>query len=140
YRRLSAGDDPDAGDGVAAIMRYTLRLLTTQQFARAASVLLACEAIRRGRIREVGVSRRELGSTPFSIGLWVGGDAVPNRVSDAAAALGGAPDQPTPKQLVQCPACHEALTWEHDEQANAIHVRCKNDACLLFDPEAPLPV
>ena len=140
YRRLSAGDDPDAGDGVAAIMRYTLRLLTTQQFARAVSVLLACEAIRRERIREADVSRRELGRTPFSIGLWVGGDAVPNRVSDAAAALGGAPDQPTPKQLVQCPACREPLTWEHDEQAASIHVHCENEDCLLFDPETPLPV
>lgn len=140
YRRLSAGNDPDAGDGVAAIMRYTLRLLTTQQFARAASVMLACEAIRRGRIREAGVSSRELGDTPFSTGLWVGGDAVPNRINDAAAALGGAPDQPTPKQLVQCPACREALTWTHDEQAGAIHVRCDNDTCLLFDAHAPLPV
>ena len=140
YRRLSAGDDPDQGDGVAAIMRYTLRLLTTQQFTRAASVLLSCEAIRRGRIREAGISRRELGHTPFSIGLWVGGDAVPNRVSAAAAALGGAPDQPTPKQLVQCPACRELLTWQYDEQADAIHVRCENEECLLFDPEVPLPV
>ena len=140
YRRLSAGDDPDQGDGVAAIMRYTLRLLTTQQFARAASVLLACEAIRRGHIPEAGVSRRELGHTPFSIGLWVGGEAVPNRVSDAAAALGGAPDQPTPKQLLQCPACREPLAWQHDDRADAIQVRCENDECLLFDPEAPLPV
>lgn len=140
YRRLSAGDDPDAGDGVAAIMRYTLRLLTTQQFARAASVMLACEAIRRGRIREAGVSRRELGRTPFSIGLWVGADAVPNTVTDAAAALRGSPDQPTPKQLVQCPACRQPLTWQHDEQAHAIHVHCDNEHCLLFDPETPLPV
>ncbi len=140
YRRLSAGDNPDSGDGVAAIMRYTLRLLTTQQFARAASVMLACEAIRRGRIREANVSRRELGNTPFSIGLWVGGDAVPNKVSDAAAALGGAPDQPTPKQLVQCPACRQTLTWTHDERADAIHVECENEECLLFDPGTPLPV
>ena len=140
YRRLSAGGDPDQGNGVAAIMRYTLRLLTTQQFVRAASVLLACEAIRRGRIREAGISRRELGHTPFSIGLWVGSDAVPNTVTAAAAALGGAPDQPTPKQLVQCPSCREQLTWEHDEQAGAIHVRCENEECLLFDPEDPLPV
>ena len=140
YRRLSAGDDPDAGDGVAAIMRYTLRLLTTQQFTRAASVLLACEAIRRGRIREAGVSRRELGRTPFSIGLWVGGEAVPNTVTVAAAALGGAPDQPTPKQLLKCPACQETLDWLHDAQQDAIHVRCENEECLLFDPEAPLPV
>ena len=140
YRRLSAGHNPDEGDGVAAIMRYTLRLLTTQQFVRAASVLLACEAIRRGNIWEAGISSRELGHTPFSIGLWVGSEAVPNRVSDAAAALRGAPDQPTPKQLVQCPACREQLTWQHDEQADAIHVRCENEECLLFDPEAPLPV
>ena len=140
FRRLSAGEDPDQGDGVAAIMRYTLRLLTTQQFVRAAAVLLACEAIRRGRIPEAGVSSSELGSAPFSIGLWVGGEAVPNRVIDAAAALGGAPDQPTPKQLVHCPACREQLTWEHDELAGAIHVRCANEECLLFDPEAPLPI
>lgn len=140
YRRLSAGDDPSLGDGVAAIMRYTLRLLTTQQFARAASVMLACEAIRRGRVLEADTSSRQLGSTPFSIGLWVGGDAVPNRVADAAAALGGAPDQPTPKQLVRCPACRELLTWEHDERASAIHVQCENDKCLLFDPDVPLPV
>lgn len=140
FRRLSAENSPDEGDGVAAIMRYTLRLLTTQQFTRAASVLLACEVIRRGRIHEADVSLGELGQTPFSIGLWVGGEAVPNRVSDAAAALGGAPDQPTPKQLVQCPACREPLTWQHDEPADAIHVRCENEECLLFDPDAPLPV
>ncbi len=140
YRRLSAGGDPDVGDGVAAIMRYTLRLLTTQQFARAASVLLACEAIRRGYIREAGASCHELGNTPFSIGLWVGGDAVPNRVGVAADALGGTPDQPTPKQLTHCPACRVSLTWEHDEQADAIHVYCKNKDCLLFSPDISLPV
>ena len=140
YRRLSAGRDPDEGDGVAAIMRYTLRLLTTQQFVRAAAVLLSCEAIRRGRIPEARVSCCELGKTPFSIGLWVGGEAVPNRVSDAAAALSGAPDQPTPKQLVQCPACREQLSWQHNEQADAVHVRCENEECLLFHPKDPLPV
>ena len=140
YRRLSAGHDPDEGDGVAAIMRYTLRLLTTQQFMRAASALLACEAIRRGRIPEAGVSHRELGHTPFSIGLWVGGEAVPNKVRDAAAALGGPSDQPTPNQLVQCPACQRRLVWQHVEQAGAIHVRCENEKCVLFDPESPLPV
>ncbi len=140
HRRLSAGNDPDAGDGVAAIMRYTLRLLTTQQFTRATSVLLACEAIRRGRISEARISPGELGSTPFSIGLWVGGDAVPNKVSDGAAALRGAPDQPTPKQLIHCPSCRESLTWKHDHQADAIHVQCDNEDCLLFHRDVPLPV
>lgn len=140
YRRLSAGDTPDVGAGVAAIMRYTLRLLTTQQFTRAASVMLACEAIRRGRISDAGVARHELGRSPFSIGLWVGGEAVPNSVQDAAAALSGAPDQPTPKQLVHCPACRRQLVWQHNERAKMITVRCENEDCLLFDPKAPLPV
>ena len=140
FRRLSAADDPVRGEGVAAIMRYTLRLLTTQQFVRAAAVLLACETIRRGRIPEAGISHSELGPAPFSVGLWVGSEAVPNKVVDAAAALGGAPDLPTPKQLVQCPACRRQLTWEHAEQAGAIHVRCENMECLLFVPEVPLPV
>ena len=140
YRRLSAGEDPDAGDGVAAIMRYTMRLLTTQQFVRASAVLLACEAIRRGRVPEAGTTHGELGHTPFSIGLWVGGEAVPNRVIEAAAALGGAPDQPTPRQLVQCPACRMRLAWKHHEPEDAIHVRCENEKCLMFDLEAPLPI
>ena len=140
HRRLSAEDDPDEGDGVAAIMRYTLRLLTTQQFSRAASVILACETIRRGRVREARLSRRELGDTPFSIGLWVGSDAVPNKVTVAAAALAGAPDQPTPNQLVECPAYRRRLDWFHNEQAAAIQVRCDNADCLLFHPDVPLPV
>jgi hypothetical protein len=137
YRRLVCDDDHKAG--VVAIMRYTLRLLTTQQFSRAAAVMLACEAIRRGRVSEAG-RVRELGKTPFSIGLWVGGEAVPNRVRDAASSLGGAPDQPTPQQLVNCPACGESLYWFFNEQARAINVRCQNEICILYHPNAPLPV
>lgn len=140
YRRFSAGEEPHEEDGVAAIMRYTLRLLTTQQFSRATAVMLACEAIRRGRIPEADFSGHELGNSPFSIGLWVGGKAVPNRVSDAATALSSSSDQATPRQLVNCPACRERLNWFHNEQARAIHVRCENEDCLLFHPEEPLPV
>ncbi len=140
YRRLSARENPDAGAGVAAIMRYTLRLLTTQQFTRASAVMLACEAIRRGRVPEAATSERDLGRVPFSIGLWVGGGAVPNRVRDAVAALNGAPDQPTPSQLVNCPCCREPLDCGPSVRADAIHVRCRIRECLLYDPEAPLPV
>ena len=66
--------------GTCILMRYTLRLLTTQQFQRAASLICACEIIRR---REVG----RLGSERFSIGLWVGGEVSPNREQDAVKSL-----------------------------------------------------
>ena len=56
-RRLRATEE-DSGAGVAALMRYTLRLLTVQQFQRAAAMILACEFLRRqSRERPVGYPR-----------------------------------------------------------------------------------
>ena len=55
----------DANDsGTTVLMRYTLRLLTTQQFLRAASLICALEKIRR---QDEG----KFGKTPFSIGAWL---------------------------------------------------------------------
>ncbi len=54
-RRLQgvvAGRDGRAG--VAVLMRYTLRLLTLQQFQRAATLLCACEIIRREAPQQLG--------------------------------------------------------------------------------------
>src|SRR5215212_6695770 len=65
YRRLSPRSAQSDGGGVTALMRYTLRLLTSQQFQRAALLICACEALRRK-------NRHILGETPISIGLWVG--------------------------------------------------------------------
>ena len=66
--------------GTCVLMRYTLRLLTTQQFKRAASLICACEFIRRKE--EI-----RLGSERFSVGLWVGGEVTPNSEKDAVKAL-----------------------------------------------------
>jgi hypothetical protein len=68
YERLISDDH----SGVKIIMRYTLRLLTAQQFERAACLIVALEDIRL-LIPEM------LGQKEFSIGLWVGGDVTFNK-------------------------------------------------------------
>lgn len=70
-RRKKFGEN---GGGTAAIMRYTLRLLTMQQFQRATLVIMALELIRRWGICE------HLGEETISIGLWVGNDSLPNKL------------------------------------------------------------
>lgn len=89
--------------GVAVLMRYTLRLLTLQQFQRAAALICACEVIRRE-------DPLRWGAEPFRIGLWVGQRSTPNWVEDADEAIkqlkkGGTASGGTPYQLKHCPWC-----------------------------------
>lgn len=102
-----------AGDhGVGVLMRYTLRLLTLQQFQRAAALICACESIRKS---ETAV----WGTTPFRLGLWVGSKSTPNTLAQAAEALrqangGGRPTMSgTPHQLVSCPWCGTGIKEHH---------------------------
>lgn len=81
YRRLR--DPSDSGTHV--IMRYTLRLLTAQQFQRASGLACALEHIRRRENSRAG--KDVLGSDQFSIGLWVGGANTPNRNEEARSAF-----------------------------------------------------
>ena len=73
-RRMREVKEGRSGVGVTAIMRYTLRLLTLQQFQRAATLICACELIRRENINI-------LGTEEISIGLWVG-ELTKNRLED----------------------------------------------------------
>jgi hypothetical protein len=128
YRRLS--DDPSDHSGVCALMRYTLRLLTTQQFARSAAMIVALEAIRSGR--ESAPDGLPLqGDEPFSIGLWVGGDATPNKRADAFASLRGSSEVASPKQLARCPACGEKLTWSMASATSPVDAECTNSTCKM---------
>lgn len=107
-RRLQpdlGGFDRD-GAGVAVIMRYTLRLLTLQQFQRATALIAACEVLRRE-------DQSAWGLEPFRIGLWVGARSTPNYTEDSAAAItqahggwrGSQGGSGTPVQLKNCPWC-----------------------------------
>lgn len=138
WRRLREKKEPDNGAGVAAVMRYTLRLLTTQQFIRASSMILACEVIRRGRVPGIKTNSR-LGKKPFSIGLWVGGGATPNTYEDAKKSIASPySDSASPKQLTACPACGHLLDWS--DRQKTIHVSCTNEECILYDNSQSLPV
>lgn len=97
-RRLRNSEDT----GTGVLMRYTLRLLTTQQFQRAARLICAMERI---RLKHQG----DLGESPFSIGMWVGGTSTPNTRSDALSTLRALQkgDRNTPNRFVldRCPWC-----------------------------------
>ncbi|PRX29979.1 helicase-like protein [Meinhardsimonia xiamenensis] len=129
YRRLS--DNADDHSGVCALMRYTLRLLTTQQFARSAAMILALEAIRSGRVAAPeGLPLR--GEEPFSIGLWVGGDATPNKRTAAFASIvQRSQEVASPKQLARCPACDSKLNWAMPNPTSPVEVSCENSDCVI---------
>jgi hypothetical protein len=99
--------------GVAVIMRYTLRLLTLQQFQRAAALICACEVIRRA---DTGT----WGAEPFRIGLWVGQRTTPNSIEDAHEAIlrahgaGAGRGTGSPLQLTNCPWCGSEIKSGQD--------------------------
>jgi hypothetical protein len=89
----------DGGYGVGVLMRYTLRLLTLQQFQRAAALMCACEVVR-------AEDPATWGEEPFRLGLWVGSAATPNTTERAAdSQRGGGVGQGTVAQLQACPWC-----------------------------------
>jgi len=123
--------DPKDG-GVSVLMRYTLRLLTVQQFERAAALICALELERRSRLPD---------AAPISLGLWVGQGATPNLVSDAQKALrrlrrGEEGDEGNPMQLLRCPWCGVPLTPDEylvDKAASKMTVRCADANCDFAD-------
>ena len=128
-RRLRGAEAGDGGGGLTVIMRYTLRLLTLQQFERAAMLMCACESIRRGR--------DDLGKEEISICLWVGAASTPNDLSDTRTSLkalsrGEAVTEKDPVQLRSCPWCAVPLSYKNYYVADSnprLVITCRNSAC-----------
>lgn len=76
-RRILHGKN---ADGVSVIMRYTLRLLTAQQFERATKLILSLDFLRRNFKSD---DKYFFGEDKVSIGMWVGVSTTPNSYSDA---------------------------------------------------------
>ncbi|WP_046176221.1 helicase-related protein [Domibacillus indicus] len=122
-RRLN--DPSDAG--VDVIMRYTLRLLTADQFQRSSRLICALEYLRKN-------NETELGSVPYSIGIWVGGKTTPNKNSEAnIQLLHLTKNKRDAKNFVisNCPWCGAKLGHYSSENGqrknNKIHLGYKNE-------------
>lgn len=138
-RRLVRPDNA----GCTVLMRYTLRLLTAQQFQRASSMICACELIRREQ-------PDELGDVPITIGLWVGGSLTPLYREPAVRSLNklAKPNSQEANefQMLKCPWCGTALD-EPDNLGYQPHGRpktvifvCPEPACEFSTPRKCLPV
>lgn len=121
--------------GVAVIMRYTLRLLTIQQFERAAMLICSLESVRRD-------AEDRIGTTPFGIGLWVGGGATPNDIRTAKTNLGKLRNsqevvEGNPRQIEACPWCGTRLAVEDyrivKTPSDRMLVSCPNPDCDFSD-------
>ena len=127
YRRQTQTQEGRYGN--FAIMRYTLRLLTLQQFERASGLILALELIRK-KIIISNQSTDMLGNIPFSIGLWVGDDATKNKFADAEAVR-GQQDAATAEQIRDCYVCKQSLDWIYNKNTLEIRPTCNTQSCIL---------
>ena len=138
-RRLRARGQTDPqsarGDGgVTVIMRYTLRLLTSQQFQRAAALICACELARESH---------GFGVEPFLIGMWVGSALTPNGVAEAAEVLRGGRslNGGDPRQLKRCPWCGTRLItpdYTADADTARLSIRCPEASCEFHHTDLPI--
>ncbi len=145
HRRLRIENPKFRKYGTAVLMRYTLRLLTLQQFQRAATLMCACEIIRR-------IDEKKWGAEPFSVGLWVGLNTTPNSLEGESSAeeaiekakQGYKPKEHNPIQLISCPWCGDKLydesnpyllksTYKIGGLPKQLRIFCSNSNCSFYD-------
>lgn len=161
YRKLAHLEE---SGGTAIIMRYTLRLLASQQFTRASTLICACELIRQESQEKRSIyPKYELGDDEISIGLWIGGSHTPNKNKDAIDCyeklskainknLEYTKEQYNKFQVLKCPWCGTKLVKDVDEKNNIVgkwgyrlknkkhfYMCCTHEDCQFAD-KLPLQV
>lgn len=165
YRRMAYSGE---SGGTTVIMRYTLRLLASQQFVRAGTLICACEAIRKDSSGKKKYPSYDLGTEPITIGLWIGGTHTPNRNTGtqgcaqghleelnkaSAKSLRYAKDKHNKFQILKCPWCGTKLVREVDSTGKKcvgqwgyamkdnkhFYMYCPQEKCL-FESRLPIQV
>lgn len=145
-RRLNAYYNNETGAGTSIMSRYTLRLLTVQQFRRTLKMVVAAEFLRISR-SDNGIGWRPkyskiegdwiYGSTRFSAGLWVGGGVSPNHLLKEGGAIDLLMENNTkatynpgdPAQIIKCPVCGSWLYVPNsglNDEINKLHLVIKS--------------
>ena len=145
-RRLRARDEGDYNfdGGVTVMLRYTLRLLTTQQRDRITKMVLAAELLRRQ-------DYPKFGKEPISIGFWVGGGVTPNKFDEFVEKANKPQEARSArnrvyKQLLTCPFCGKPLKEENfniDTDRKSIEIFCSDRDCQFYrykNDRIPRPV
>ena len=145
YRRMSRtpNDEYNKDGGVTAFLRYTLRLLTTQQRDRITRMIVAAEFLRLKYYKN-------LGDEPISIGFWVGGDVTPNsykdfigddipRIKDAKRKISN--------QILTCPFCGKPLdpeyAFRYNDATEDVEIYCEDKDCIFYkyrEDGKPIPM
>lgn len=166
YRRLT--HSAEAG-GTAVIMRYTLRLLAAQQFTRAATLICACEFIRKDcEAKRHIYPSYHLGNEAITIGLWIGGTHIPNKNSNSSANSPGAKEcleklhraeqynlryvkeKYNKFQVLKCPWCGTKLVkdnrdkklvgkWGYNMRGKHFYMFCPQEDCN-FTTQLPIQI
>ena len=158
WRRLKGNNNNNEYlySGTSIIMRYTLRLLTTQQFERASSLICACELIRIEQNNDI-FNEVNLGSEKITIGLFVGGSSTPNSKKDAIFSLNALTTKDSaryPFIVMKCPCCGSQIgkvdkpskyhkvkgIFKKDGNNGEVYFKCENNKCEFSKSHLPLMV
>lgn len=149
YRRLSADSEQrfQKDGGVTIFIRYTLRLLTTQQRDRLLRMICACEYIRQTD------TEKRFGRSEYSVGFWVGGQVTVNDLKDLKTSnykdgKGVKLEyERLKKQIINCPCCgasKDKLVYEIspsedvDIEKNGFRIYCGNPQCYFSKTNIPV--
>ncbi len=151
YRRLTATkeDEYNKDGGVTVFLRYTLRLLTTQQRDRLLRLVVAMEMTRIQEARKAHKEGRDespFGHARISIGFWVGKQVTPNKFSEYDETDDFKRREfirKVTKQILKCPCCGTPIDRKNFKiipESKSVLIHCASSGCYFSEAGPSIPV